>query len=49
MNSTVKKVLGGIGVLIFGYLALVNYKGFSSDVGATSTGGIGVIKSLQGR
>jgi hypothetical protein len=49
VESTAKKVLGGIGVLIFAYLALVYSGGFSTDVKATTSGGTGVIQALQGR
>lgn len=49
MGGTVRKVAVGSGLLIFAYLALVHFTGFSQDVNATTTGGVNVIKSLQGR
>lgn len=49
MNSTVKTVLKGAGLLIGGYLVLVHFTGFKTDVGAVTTGGSTVIKNLQGR
>lgn len=35
--------------LIAGFLVLENYTGFSKDIGALSTGGVGLTKALQGR
>lgn len=49
MGATFKKALGGVGLLIAGYLILVNYKGFTSDFGAVTTGSTNVIGKLQGR
>jgi len=44
-----QKIAAGIGLLIGLYLVLENYKGFSSDVGASTTGAATVIQKLQGR
>lgn len=49
MGATFKKALGGVGLLIAGYLVLVNYTGFGKDIGAVTTGSTSVIGSLQGR
>lgn len=49
MGGTVRKVAVGSGLLIFAYLALVHFTGFSADVNSTANGSANVIKSLQGR
>lgn len=48
-TSTLKKALAGTGFLIAGYLILVNFTGFTKDVGAVSTASTSVIGKLQGR
>jgi hypothetical protein len=45
----VKKALLWTAVLIGGYIAVKNYKGFVADLGAASSGATNVAKTLQGR
>jgi quinol-cytochrome oxidoreductase complex cytochrome b subunit len=49
VRGTTRELLSVIGVLIGAFLVLEHSTGFSRDVGAISTGGVGVIKTLQGR
>jgi hypothetical protein len=49
MKATTRQALTLIGGLIAAFLVLEHATGFSRDVSAISTGGIGLIKTLQGR
>ena len=49
MRGTMRSALMWGAGLIAGYLILVNYKGFTSDVSTAGTGSVNVIKAFQGR
>lgn len=49
MSGNIRRILVGSGILIGGYLALVHFSGFSSDVNALSSGAGGFVAKLQGR
>jgi hypothetical protein len=49
MQDTIGHVLGGIGLLIFAFLILNNWKGANSLLGTGLNSGNSVIKTLQGR
>ncbi len=44
-----KKPLLYVALLIGGYLVLINYKGFTSDLNSAGTGSVNLVKALQGR
>lgn len=44
-----KKALYYMAVLIGGYLVLVHYIGAEGDANAASTGGVNLVRALQGR
>jgi hypothetical protein len=49
VKGTTRQLLTVIGGLIAAFLVLEHATGFSRDVSAISTGGVGLIKTLQGR
>jgi hypothetical protein len=49
VSGATKQVLSLVGTLVLAFLVLEHYTGFSRDVSAISTGGVGIIKTLQGR
>jgi hypothetical protein len=49
VKGTTRQLLTVIGGLIAGFLILEHATGFSNEVAAISKGGVGVIKTLQGR
>lgn len=49
MRGTVAKAIGTGAALIAAYLILVNYKGFTADVGSAGTGSVNLVKAFQGR
>ena len=44
-----REVLSVFVVLILAYLVLVNYTGFSKDIGAIGSNGVALAKTFQGR
>lgn len=49
MRGTLRSGLLWGAALIAGYLVLVNYKGFTSDVSTTGSSSVNLIKAFQGR
>lgn len=49
MNSLATKIAGGVVALIAVYLVLTNPKGDSAVANSISSGGVPVVKALQGR
>lgn len=49
MNSDVKMVLGGVGVLIFAYLVIANAPNFAKVTDSIAGSSASVIGTLQGR
>jgi hypothetical protein len=49
MKSEIKQLLGLVGGLVAAFLLLEHSTGFARDVDAISKGGVGLVKTLQGR
>lgn len=45
----ISSIMGGIGLLIFGFLVLNNYTGATSILTGVSSSGVNLITALQGR
>lgn len=49
MKGTARSALLWGAGLIAAYLVLVNYKGFTSDLGTAGTSSVNLVKAFQGR
>jgi hypothetical protein len=49
MRGVAKELLTAFMVLTLAYLALINFTGFSKDIGSLGSAGVGLFKVAQGR